>query len=77
MGNTEYTIRTAVPEDEKRIRELFGEMLQSVYHTETVKGCEDGYLDKFWNGGEDRIYVAEEREVIAFLSVEVYRSPRA
>ena len=77
MGNTIYQIRTAVPEDEKKIRELFVEMLRTIYHTDAAEGYEDGYLDKFWSGGEDRIYVAEDRVVIAFLSVEVYRAPAA
>ena len=75
MENTQYTIRTALPEDEKRIRELFVEMLRTICRTDTVEGYENGYLDKYWSGGEDRIFVAEDREVMAFLSAEVYRAP--
>ena len=67
-----YKIRAAVPADEKKIRELFLEMLRTIYHTEAVKGYDDGYLDRFWAGNKSRIYVAEDRKVIAFLSVEVH-----
>ena len=70
-----YEIRQAVSKDEKRIRELFEEMLRTIYHTDQVEGYEDGYLDKFWDRGEDRIFVAEDTEVRAFLSVEVYHEP--
>ena len=73
--NAEYTIRNAISEDEQTIRELFKEMLRTINHTDIVEGYESGYLDKFWMDGEDRIYVAEEDEVIAYLSVEVYRKP--
>ena len=70
------TIRTAVPKDEGRIRELFLEMLRTIYHTADVKGYDAGYLDKYWSGGKDRIYVAEDHdEVIAFLSIEVHHEP--
>jgi hypothetical protein len=33
-----YKIRTAVPTDEGKIRELFLEMLRTIYHTDDVKG---------------------------------------
>ena len=65
-------IRTAVPADEKRIRELFIEMLRTIYGTDDVKGYGDGALDRFWNGNEGRVYVAEDIDVVAFLSVEVH-----
>lgn len=71
-----YKIRIAVPTDEQKIRELFVEMLKSIYRTDDVEDYEDGYLDKFWTGQEDRIYVAEDREVVAFLSVEVHHEPQ-
>ena len=75
-GAGEYRIRKAVPEDEGRIRELFEEMLRTIYHTDSEEGYENGYLDKYWRGGEDIIFVAEDpRDVAAFLSVEVYRRP--
>ena len=70
-----YRIRTAVPTDETRIRELFLEELRTIYQTQDVKGYEEGHLDKFWTGSEDRIYVAEDDDVIAFLSVEVHYEP--
>ena len=65
-------IRTAVPADERRIRELFVEMLRTIYGTDDVKGYDDGALDRFWNGSEDRVYVVEDNDVVAFLSVEVH-----
>ena len=50
----EYKIRRAVPADEQRIRELFIEMLNAIYHTQDVKGYETGYLDKYWTQGLDK-----------------------
>ena len=73
--NPQYKIRKATAEDERKIRELFEEMLRTINHADTADGYERGYLDKFWKNGEDRIYVAEKNEVIAYLSVEVYRKP--
>lgn len=70
-----YRIRTAVPADEARIRELFLEMLQTIYQTQEAEGYQEGYLDRFWNGSEDCIFVAEDEDVIAFLSVEVHHEP--
>ncbi len=70
-----YRIRTAVPADEGKIRELFLEMLRTIYHTDDVNGYEDGYLDRFWSETQDRVYVAEDGEVVAFLSVEVHHDP--
>ena len=72
----EYRIRTAVPADEARIRELFLEMLRTIYHTNDVKGYGDEDLDRFWRKSLDRIYVAEDGQVVAFLSVEVYHDPK-
>ena len=71
----EYRIRTAVTADEARIRELFLEMLRTIYHTDDVKGYGDGDLDRFWRETTDRIYVAEDGQVVAFLSVEVHHDP--
>ncbi len=71
-----YRIRAAVRTDEGRIRELFLEMLRTIYRTEDVKGYPDGYLDRFWSGSEDRIYVADiGGEAVGFLSVEVHHDP--
>ena len=61
-----------MPADENKIGELFLEMLRTIYHTEDVEGYKEGALDRFWAGHESRIYVAEDREVAAFLSVEVH-----
>ena len=71
----EYKVRTAAPADEGKIRELFLEMLRTIYHTDDVKGYGDGDLDRFWSESRDRIYVAEDRQVVAFLSVEVHHDP--
>ena len=73
--NMNYSIRIAVPEDERKIRELFIEMLQTIYHTEDVQGYEPGCLDRYWVSGEERIFVAEDEEVVAYLSVEVHHEP--
>ena len=67
-----YIIRPAVAADEKRICELYVEMLQTVYHTRETEGYKTGELDKFWTGEKDRIFVAEDETVVGFLSVEVY-----
>ena len=71
----DYAIRTAVPEDEQKIRELYIEMLQTIYHTEDVQGYEPGCLDRYWVSGEERIFVAEDEDVVAYLSVEVHHEP--
>jgi len=70
-----YSIRIASPKDEGMIRGLFLEMLRTIYHTDDVKGYGEGALDRFWSQNPDRIYVAEDNRVIAFLSVEVYHDP--
>ncbi len=67
-----YTIRTAEKADEDIIRKLFLEMLRTIYDTEDVEGYGDGDLDRFFAGKEDRIYVAEDSKVTAFLSAEVH-----
>ncbi len=72
-----YTIRTAVRKDEPKIRELFLEMLRTIYDTKDVKGYDPGYLDRYWINGEERIFVAEDEEIKAYLSVEVHHDPEA
>ena len=67
-----YRIRQSVTADEKRIRELYTEMLQTVYRTENVETYKDGDLGRFRAGDENRIFVAEDRTVIGFLSLEDY-----
>lgn len=70
----EFVLRKAVPADRERIEALFVEMLRSIFHTDDVKPYEEGYLDKYFAGGEDWICVAQEGdEVAAFLSIEVHR----
>ena len=71
----EFTYRIASAGDAGRINALYREMLASVLHGGDPEGYEPGYLDKFFAGNEDLIYVAEhEGAVAAFLSVEVYRA---
>lgn len=73
-NNMDYSIRTANAGEKERINALFIEMLNTIYQKADSEGYEEGYLDKFFAGGEDLIYVAEvEGEAAAFLSVEVYR----
>ena len=70
----DFLYRKAELSDSKWIAELFKEMLETIYHTKDVEGYEDGYLDKYFSDGDDLIYVAElEKEVVAFLSIEVYK----
>ena len=69
-----YVLRKAKSTDAIRIEELFTEMLKAVYHTDDAEGYETGYTDKFFSENEDFICVAEyENDVVAFLSIEVYR----
>ena len=70
----DYVLRKAKSDDRIRIEELFVEMLKTIYHTNDAEGYETGYLDKFFSDKEDWICVAEyENNVVAFLSIEVYR----
>ncbi len=70
----DFVYRKAKLSDSERIAELFEEMLRTIYHTKDVEGLENGYLDRFFSEGDDLIFVAElEEEVVAFLSIEVYR----
>ena len=72
-----YTIRKADRNDEKRIGELFIEMLHTIYNTKDVKGYEDGDLDHYFDDNENVIFLAEsDNEVIGFISVEVHREER-
>ncbi len=68
-----WKTRKAVKADEPRIRELFIEMLQTIYSTDDVDEYEDGYLDRFFDDHEDWICVAEVNgSVAAYLSIEVH-----
>ena len=51
----DFVYRKAESSDSPRIAELFEEMLRTIYHTNDVKGYEDGYLDRFFSGGDDLI----------------------
>ena len=74
----EFVLRKAVPADRDRIGELFVEMLRNIYHTQDVRPYEEGYLEKYFAGGEDWICVAQEGDgVAAFLSIEVHHEPEA
>lgn len=69
-----HTFRKAGPADADRINELFIEMLNTICSVNDAQGYEQGYLDKFFADRDDWICVAEnEKEVVAFLSVEVYK----
>lgn len=68
-----WKIRKAIKEDEAKIKELFIEMLQTIYSEQNVDGYENGYLDKFFDACEDWICVAEVNDsVVAYLSIEVH-----
>ena len=71
-----WFLREAQKSDRRSIEALFLEMLRTIYQTDEVTGYQNGDLDRFFSGGEHRIYVAQaDDEVIAFLSIEVYRLP--
>ena len=70
----DYVYRKATISDSERIAELFEEMLRTIYHTQDVEGKENGDLDNIPSEGDVLNKVTElEKEVVAFLSVEVYR----
>ena len=67
-------LRTATFNDKTAIENLFMEMLKSIYQTETVKGYEADYLNRFFADSEDRIIVAElEHIIIGYISIELKR----
>ncbi len=65
-----YSIRKAVQGDERRICELFIEMLQTIYHTEDVQGYEPGYLHRYWKNGEDILFHVEKTNTSALRLYE-------
>ncbi len=72
----DFTFRKATADDKGRINELFIEMLRAIHPADEAGGYEDGYLDRFFTGGEDWVCVAEkDGRVAAFLSIEVHREP--
>lgn len=63
--------RVATAGDEAAIRQLFVEMLRTIFHTQEVEGYPAGYVGRFFTGGEDEILVAEQAGmVVGFLSLE-------
>ncbi len=67
-------LRVATAGDEAAIRRLFVEMLRTIFHTQEVEGYPDGYVGRFFTGGEDKILVAEQAGVVVgFLSLESHR----
>ena len=70
-------MRKALPEDRERIDELFREMMRSIFPDREAEGYAEGYLDKFFAAGEDWICLALDGErTVAYLSIEVYRTPQ-
>ena len=66
--------RKAVENDRASIEARFIEMLQTIYHTDDVEGYEEGYLDRYFSDHEDKVIVAVDNgQVVAFLSVQVFR----
>ena len=56
--------------DQAAIETLFTEMLRSIYHTDQVDGYDEGYLDRFFGGTNDCVFVAQrEQDVIGYLSI--------
>ena len=67
-------LRVATAGDEAAIRQLFVEMLRTIFHTQEVEGYPAGYVGRFFTGGEDEILVAEQAgAVVGFLSLESHR----
>lgn len=72
----DFSLRKATEKDKERIDQLFIEMLQSIYTNEEAVGYENGYLDKFFSGGDDWICVAEtDDKVVGYISIEVHKAP--
>ncbi|WP_026496642.1 hypothetical protein [Butyrivibrio sp. WCD3002] len=66
--------RKAVENDRASIEDLFIEMLQTIYCTDDVEGYEEGYLNRYFSDHEDEVIVAVDNgQVVAFLSVQVFR----
>lgn len=67
-------LRVATAGDEAAIRQLFVEMLRTIFHTQEVEGYPAGYVGRSFTGGEDEILVAEQAGmVVGFLSLESHR----
>ena len=73
---TDITIRRAEKSDTAAINALFAEMLRTIHGTSEEAGYEDGYLDRYFDGSSDVIFVAEdEGRVTAFISLQIHSDP--
>ena len=71
-------IRPATPADVLRVNELFLEMLDTIHPGGIHSGYAPGDLDRYFNGGEGRLFVAEAgTKVVAFLALEIHREELA
>lgn len=69
-----YRIRTARPDETGAINDLFLEMLYTIHPNGLHTGYDPGDLDRYFTGGEDRLFVAEAAgKLVAFLALEVHR----
>ena len=66
----EIIYRKATVKDVKEIEFLFTQMLFTIYKKPEIKGYEKGYLDRFFSGLKDCIFVAElNGSVIGYISI--------
>lgn len=69
----EIKYRVANKDDKACVEKLFIHMLQTIYNTDKVEGYPDNYLDKFFDGSGDIIFVSTLRdEIIGYISVELH-----
>lgn len=69
-----WELRPAVREDIPAVSDLFLEMLRTIFRRDDVEGYEEGYLERYFADGEDRLVVAEaEGKVVGYLAAEVHR----
>ncbi len=72
-----FTIRKAEKCDADDINRLFVEMMCTIHGTTDEQGYDKGYLDKYFLGTGDVIFIAEsEDRAVGFLSVEVHHDPQ-
>ena len=71
----EYNIRIGVMEDDARVKELYQELLNTVYPNDAVPGYGDNYLDDYFDEvGEDICFIAEcDGKVIGYVTVQIMR----
>ena len=74
----QYTLRKATVSDIPAIRDLFTEMLESIYTPDAVPVCAPAAPDYYFSGGDDWICVAEaDGVIVGFLAIEVHREEPA